>query len=291
MKLYKWHGYCCTYDQHTPPQGETSGTPLLLIHPIGVGLARWFWQRFITQWYAVGHQNMIYNPDLLGCGDSDMPRIAYTPEDWGQQLEYFVTERVQEPVVIVAQGALFPVAIACAQRFPDKIKGITLSGPPAWRLMTTPTTARAQRIAWNLFDTPLGIAFYLYARSRKFLASFSERQLFGQASDIDEEWLTQLQTGATNLASRHAVFAFLSGFWRQNYADAIATLPCPTLVLFGEAASSVTKGYVEDAQSRLDTYLDQIPQSQGHIIPGRNVLPYESTSDFTAQIATFWTQL
>lgn len=291
MKLYKWQTYCCVYDYHTPPSGEISGPPLLLIHPIGVGLGRWFWQRFTNAWHTAGYTNAIYNPDLLGCGDSDMPRVAYHPEDWGRQLQYFVQERIQEPVVIVAQGALFPVALACAQLFPEQIKGIALSGPPAWRLMTTPTTERVQRIAWNLFDTPLGVAFYGYARRRQFLASFSERQLFGQATDIDEEWLSQLQAGAQKLASRHAVFSFLSGFWRQDYGEAIANLHCPTLVIFGEGASSVTKGYVESADDRLAAYLKHLPQGQGCKISGRNVLPYESTQEFVTAVGQFWSGL
>lgn len=291
MKLYKWQNYCCAYEHHTPPSGPVSGPPLLLIHPIGVGLGRWFWQRFTTAWYAAGYTSAIYNPDLLGCGDSDMPRVAYHPEDWGRQLHYLVQDRIQEPVVIVAQGALFPVALACAELFPDLIKGIALSGPPAWRLMTTPTTARVQRVAWNLFDTPLGVAFYGYARRRQFLASFSERQLFGRAADIDEDWLNQLQAGAQKLASRHAVFAFLSGFWRRDYSEAIAALPCPTLVIFGEGASSVTKGYVESADDRLAAYLKHLPQGQGCKISGRNVLPYEATQEFVGALGPFWSGL
>lgn len=287
MKLYKWQRYVCAYDKFTPPEGEPSGSPLLLIHPIGVGLSRWFWERFITAWYAAGQRNVIYNPDLLGCGDSDLPRIAYRPEDWGQQLRYFVTEIIQEPIILVAQGALFPVALACAELFPEKVSAIALSGPPAWRLMTTPTATRQQNLAWNLFDTPLGLAFYQYARSRKFLASFSARQLFASSADIDDHWLDSLQANSRKVGTRHAVFAFLSGFWRQNYAGAIASLNCPTLAVFGEQASSVTKGYVESAEQRLAAYLEHLPKGQGCQISGRNVLPYESTAAFVGVLSQF----
>lgn len=286
MKHYQWQGYTCTYDR-IAPSGEPSGPSLLLIHPIGVGLSRWFWERFITAWYATGQGNVIYNPDLLGCGDGDLPRIAYHPEDWGRQLQYFVSEVIKEPVVIVAQGALFPVALSCANLFPDRVKAIALSGPPAWRLMTTPTRPSQQNLAWNLFDTPLGVAFYQYARSRKFLASFSKRQLFGNPADIDDNWLDRLQEHSKKAATRHAVFAFLSGFWRQNYQEAIASLHCPTLVIFGKQASSVTKGYVESAEQRLTAYLKYLPYGQGCQISGRNVLPYEATDEFVNVVREF----
>ncbi len=287
MNHYQWQGYRCAYDRLEPPKGEASGTPLLLIHPIGVGLSRWFWERFMTAWYDSGQRNVIYNPDLLGCGDSDLPKVAYHPEDWGRQLQHFVNDVIQEPVIIVSQGALFPVALSCVDLCPDSVKAIALSGPPAWRLMTTPTRPQQQRLAWNLFDTPLGAAFYQYARSRKFLTSFSERQLFGNPADIDTHWLDRLQANSKKSATRHAVFSFLSGFWRQNYQDAIASLPCPTLIVFGEQASSVTKGYVESAEQRLAAYLDQIPNAQGCQISGRNVLPYESTDEFVQALQPF----
>jgi hypothetical protein len=34
-------------------------------------------------------------------------------------------------------------------------------------------------------------------------------------------------------------------------------------------------------------YLAHIPSAQGQIIPGRNVLPYESTMEFVAVMADF----
>lgn len=290
MKHYTWNSYTCAYDR-IAPAGEASGPPLLLIHPIGVGLSRWFWERFIAAWHPSGQQNVIYNPDLLGCGDSDLPRIAYRPEDWGRQLQHFVTEVIQEPVIIVSQGALFPVGLSCAQLFPERVKAIALSGSPAWRLMTTPTQPSQQKLAWNLFDTPLGFAFYQYARRRNFLASFSERQLFGNPADIDDHWLDRLQVTSKKAASRHAVFSFLSGFWRQDYQHAIESLHCPTLVLFGKKASSVTKGYVESAEQRLAAYLDHLSNGQGCQISGRNVLPYESTDEFVNVVREFMTSL
>lgn len=289
MKLYKWQGYNCAYDRIDPPSGDPSGPPLLLIHPIGVGLSRWFWERFIQAWHASGQRNVIYNPDLLGCGASDLPRIAYYPDDWGRQLRQLVNEVIQEPVVLVSQGALFPVALSCASLFPEQVKAIALSGPPAWRLMTEPTSPQQQKIAWNLFNTPLGAAFYQYARRRKFLTSFSERQLFGDPADIDENWLDQLQADSANAATRHAVFAFLAGFWRQDYQQAIESLPCPTLAVFGEKASSVTKGYSETAEQRLQEYLEHLPQGKGCVIPGRNVLPYEVTDEFVHVLHPFVT--
>lgn len=109
-QFYSWQNYPCAYEVHQPINATSEGVPLLLIHPIGVGLSRQFWQRFCREWYNTGQRNLIYNPDLLGCGESDMPHLAYTPSDWAEQLQYFLQTVVQKPVILVVQGALLPVA-------------------------------------------------------------------------------------------------------------------------------------------------------------------------------------
>ncbi len=140
MEFYTWQKYRCAYE--TIP-GNASPA-LLLIHPIGVGLSRHFWQPFIRQWTASNATQKIYNLDLLGCGDSAMPQRAYYPRDWAEQIAHSITNVAQEPVVIFVQGALLPVAIeitglsATEKSVAEKVKGLILSGPPAWPLMTTP---------------------------------------------------------------------------------------------------------------------------------------------------------
>ncbi|MEP0868574.1 alpha/beta hydrolase [Trichocoleus desertorum AS-A10] len=294
-QFYTWKGYRCAYEVQTPtaPSPGTK-TPLLLIHPIGVGLSRHFWQRFGREWYQAEHRNPIYNPDLLGCGNSDMPHVTYTPEDWAEQLQYFLQTVIQQPVILVVQGALFPVAIALTQlqKETNLIRGLVLSGPPAWPVMTKASKSWQRRLSWNLFDSPLGAAFFRYARRPQFLRSFSTKQLFDRAEAVDQEWVDMLVRGAQDPASRHAVFAFLAGFWRQNYEQAIASTQQPTLVVVGETASSISRsGKQETPDQRIADYLAHLPQGRSLKMTGRNVMPYETTTEFVQAIAPFVQEL
>ncbi|WP_017316800.1 alpha/beta fold hydrolase [Mastigocladopsis repens] len=280
-QFYSWKNYRCAYEIHNPTHSTPEGIPLLLIHPIGVGLSRQFWQRFCREWYKQEHRNPIYNPDLLGCGQSDMPHVAYTPKDWAEQLQYFLQTVVQKPVTLVVQGALFPVAIELVQKEPNLIAGLTLAGPPAWAVITKKTPEWQDKLIWNLLDSPFGNAFYRYARRENFLRDFSIRELFGSDNAVDAEWLNTLQQGAANPASRYAVFSFLAGFWRKDYSNAIASIKQPTLVIVGETASSISQaGKQETPDERLADYLACLPNGRGIKMPGRNVLPYESTAEF-----------
>ena len=285
--FYTWRNYRCAYDR-LAPTGTASGVPLLLIHPIGVGLSRTFWQRFCDEWYRSGQRNVIYNPDLLGCGDSDLPQIAYHPFDWAEQLQFLLQTVIKTPVVLVVQGALLPVAIDLIHLQPDLIRGVVMSGPPARTLIANPTPTWQQQVSWNLFNSPLGNGFYRYARRSQFLQSFSIRQLFATADAVDAEWLAMLKEGSRDLASRHAVFSFLAGFWRQDYTSKLAAIAQPSLVVMGEQASSISrKGKSETPDERLQDYLTHLPKGEGVKLPGRNVLPYESTTEFVTAIAPF----
>ena len=288
-QFYTWKNYRCAYEHYAPAVREAQDrTPLLLIHPIGVGLSRRFWHRFCHAWDQSDCPNPIYNPDLLGCGESDLPHIAYTPTDWANQLQHFLQTVIQTPVTLVAQGALLPVALELVQLQPNLIQKLVLASPPAMAIMTKATSVQQQKLTWNLLDSPLGTAFYFYARRLQFLSSFSTRQLFANAEQVDTQWLDMLVKGAANPASRYAVFSFLAGFWRQNYRAAIAAITQPTLVVVGDQASSISKAGKQDTpDQRLADYLKCLSQGEGVKIAGRNVLPYESTTEFTATLAAF----
>jgi pimeloyl-ACP methyl ester carboxylesterase len=158
--------------------------------------------------------------------------------------------------------------------------------------MTDETPTWQQKLTWNILDSPVGSAFYRYARRPQFLRSFSERQLFADNSAVDAQWLDSLLGGAVNPASRYAVFSFLAGFWRQDYEKAIAAISQPTLVVVGENATSISRtGQSETPEQRSREYLKHLPQGVSRQIPGRNVLPYESTAEFVAVVAEFVNQL
>jgi pimeloyl-ACP methyl ester carboxylesterase len=299
-QVYHWRSYSCTYDLHEPlTQDEviqdeaTDRPPLLLIHPIGVGLSRRFWDRFCQEWYESGQTNPVYVPDLLGCGESDMPHAVYTPEDWADQLQDFMQIVIQKPVVLVVQGALLPVAIALVQRqaAANLIQGMILADPPAWPVMTQELPSWQPKLQWNLFDTPIGQGFYAYARRPAFLKSFSVRQLFADATAVDHDWLTMLEAGSKKPASRHAVFSFLAGFWRRNYELALTQISIPTLIVVGNKATSISRsGRGTSPEQRLCDYIRHLPRARGMQISGRNVLPYESAPAFAKAIAPFVAQ-
>lgn len=276
-KTYQWQGLSCAYRLSS----EEGQTPILFIHPVGVGLSGQFWDRCVTYWQSQGEGYSFYVPDLLGCGQSALPHLAYYPEDWAAQLHFFITSEIRQVVILVVQGALFPVAMELVHLDPQVVRAMILSGPPAAALVSENTDLTWQKVRWNLFDSPLGWGFYLYARQESFLRQFSINQLFAQLEDVDDEWLKMLAAGCADLESRHAVYSFLSGFWRRDYRQKMRQTEQSVLVVMGNQASSISRdGRAESPEERLQFYTKTFPNAEGVVIPGRNVLPYESTPAF-----------
>lgn len=289
-QYYHWKNYNCAYTQYNF-ENQNNDFALLLIHPIGVGLSGVFWQRFINFWQNNNQNISIFNPDLLGCGKSDYPSIAYYPEDWANQLEFFIQNIIKKPVVLVIQGALFPVGIYLIDKMKKSnlIKGVILSCPPGWNIITYQPKKWQLKLSWNLlFNSPIGNLFYLYAKRRKFIEKFSKNKLFANNNSVDNEWLNTLEKDAKNNKSRYSVYSFLAGFWREDYTQSIRQITQPTLFLIGDKATNISKrGLQETPQERLELYQQNLPNAKLKIIKGRNVLPYESTEEFGKEVIDF----
>ena len=268
-------------------QGEQD--PILTIHPIGVGLSGWFWDRFSRAWQARALPRPLVHPDLLGCGRSTMPAHPLRPVNWAHQLDALIEGHLQRPVWLLVQGASLPVALELHALRPGRIRGMVLAGPPSWQVMTQQENQALGAFLWKgFFSTPLGMLFYRYARSERFLRSFSEKQLFARPQDVDAEWLAMLKQGSHDLYSRYAVFSFLAGFWRRDYTALFEALRCPVLALFGEQASGISRrGKREPPSVKAADYGSHLPDATARLLPGRNVLPYEATGPFTEAVAAW----
>lgn len=77
FQFYDYNGAKISYRKyyskhHANTQQQSRTISLLLIHPIGIGQASWFWDRFISEWcnssFTTDSNYIIYTVNLLGCG-------------------------------------------------------------------------------------------------------------------------------------------------------------------------------------------------------------------------------
>lgn len=207
--------YSSRWQRASATSGSGLCPPLLCIPPVGVGITRDFYAPLQREWAALGAPCDLHAPELIGCGDaSPKPRRFYSPQDWAGQLLDYHALKIGRPCILVVQGGLLPVGLEMWFEGGNAVvAGASLCSPPPLRFISpepaaepnvrgrfrgTGTAKRSpgrlkQRLAWALGSTPAGNAFFRYLRAGAGLPrvrSFSERNLFADASHVDDEWMT-----------------------------------------------------------------------------------------------------
>lgn len=238
-----------------------SMTAILLIHPIGVGIGRWFYNRLLQSLYTKrnalqnkGH-TIVLAPDLLACGSASSPTCAdgeqslgkqlplFTVTDWSNQLEQLMTAFENEHSndddiqwCIVSNGGCVPIALDMTTTRRN-LTSVVLSAPPRLSgLLKDSSPMSKVKKSYRTLSGVVGKVFWWYAlrRNGKFIQKFSETNLAADPANLGEEWTpTCVETATTFPNSRYSTFAFLSGALQTSCRpafDALANATCATSV-------------------------------------------------------------
>ena len=104
QEYYEHDGWKLGFRRRAASPGHEAEPPVLLVHPVGIGLDAWFWDKFIDTWEGAE----LFVPDLIGCGASEAWRPAerglFLPLDWSRGCEALWRLHIRRPCVVVAQG-------------------------------------------------------------------------------------------------------------------------------------------------------------------------------------------
>jgi pimeloyl-ACP methyl ester carboxylesterase len=301
IKSYQHKDWKLTYRYKPASPGFEDESPLLLIHPVGIGLSSWFWERVMDAWTGPA----VYAPNLIGCGvqegsdpwvPSDQERGLTFPLGWVQGCEtlmqdaesslessasgalpfYLSQKKDAVTFTVVAQGGLAPVGVLLASRNPNTVGKLILTSPPRWKDMTTAVPQAELDRNYNFLRSPIwGKLAFSVLESRKAVEFFSNRFLFREP--CDDEWLEK-GGNESCVEARPPVMAFNAGFCNpRSFEEELLALEQPTLVLGGEADKRQRQEYTEKMKECILV----------KNIPGLNVLPWESPELVAEAIRNF----
>lgn len=300
VQSYQHNGYHLTY-LYKPALSEKYKTadPILLIHPIGIGMSSWFWERLMENF---GEGPALYAVDLVGCGlahgadawDPSQGGMS-VPLGWAQACEALMQQEVvvgktnnllpwpfatrqERRYTVLAQGGLASVALLVAARNPETCKALVLTSPPTNLHTAVPEKELARNYAF--FTGPLTAPLAFRAlESRAAIRLFSNLFLFAPPG-CDESWLDQTAFEISPEA-RPPVSVFNAGFCQaQSFAKELRELTQPLLILQGQNDKARNA-------DRQDFYEGQVSDCQVTTLPGKNVLPWESPAETSAAIRSF----
>lgn len=292
FRTYLYEDWKVRYRYKPAARGHERDSPLLLIHPVGIGLSSWFWDKFLDEWSG----GPVYAPDLLGCGSTvwdPKQRDLSFPDSWVQACEALLLSSKSSPFPlwsdnsfnrsqkwsVVTQGGLAPVGVRMAHRNPSRISHLILTSPPTWTEMTTAIPTKELQRNYQFLQSPvLGSAAFAVLETRSAVKFFSNLFLF--AETCDSQWLDQVQVGI-GVDQRPPVMAFNAGFCQQeSYESELMELRQPTLILQGQD---------DTARNRAD-YVQKMKNSQLQTVSGKNVLPWENPRTAGEAIREFLSQ-
>lgn len=313
LRLYEYKGRKISYRHKPASPGYEAASPLLLVHPVGIGLSSWFWSKFFEVWKGAE----LYAPDLIGCG-LENGGDAWDPNDqgsvlpltWVKVLEAMVQNKILLPdaqpeekrrglmkrfrkskdtatealkpksCVVVAQGGLAPIGVMLASRNPEEIiSKLVLTSPPIWNVMTTAFPEYETESNYDFFRSPLGNLLFNVLQQPWAVRFFSDQFLF--EDKCDDLWVKLASSKeATTSEARLPVIVSNSGFLNlRSYEDDLVNLEQPTLVVSG--ADDAAR-----AEQRLP-YGKRMKFCTLTSTEGKNVLPWESPEEVCDAIEAF----
>jgi pimeloyl-ACP methyl ester carboxylesterase len=282
--------------------GYEEESPILLIHPVGIGLSSWFWQRFIEEWT---NGPAVYAVNLIGCGvtegsDAWNPdkQGLFFPLSWAQQCETLINTVINEDmtkqrsplsqllgegspsaVSVVVQGGLAPVGILLAHRNPDAVQNLILTSPPAYGEIATPVPESELQRNYNFLRNPVaGNLAFAALETRWAVRFFSDLFLF--EDKCDDVWLDKALEEARPEA-RPPVQAFNSGFcMHRSLEEEWKSLRQQNILILQGS----------DDRARCDQregYTAELSNCEIQTLPGKNVLPWESPAATVEAVKKF----
>ncbi len=225
-------------------------TGIVLIHPIGVGIARWYYQRLVSSLVAkqmrAGERLVVVVPDLLGSGSACNVTAGtetvkkfplFSISDWTDQVEALMSSVEVasetsyggkiEQWCVVANGGCSPIALQLAERkkIVEKndhigvpVTNLVLSSVPRLPFfLRNETTNDARKVAksYKTLSGVPGNLFWWYSCRNKgaFIQTFSEKNLIADPKNLGPTWRSNCYETAISFdgTGRYATFSFLAG--------------------------------------------------------------------------------
>jgi pimeloyl-ACP methyl ester carboxylesterase len=211
------------------------GPPVLLIHGIYAGASSYEYRKLFP---LLARRHRVVAFDLIGCGLSEKPRIAYTTELFVEQIaDALGALGGEEPVALVASslGAAFAIrAAARASRRVERLAAIAPAGL-AGTLDKGPSGRGA--VITALFRSPLvGEAAFNALVSRASIRWFLEHRVYGDPARVTPEIVDHYYAVTHQPGARYVPAAFVGGALDCDVASDLPFLEIPLQILWGEKA-------------------------------------------------------
>jgi pimeloyl-ACP methyl ester carboxylesterase len=233
QRRWAWRGY----DIFATEAG--SGPLVLLVHGIYAGASAYEFRKLFP---LLAESRRVVAFDLLGCGLSERPNLAYSAELFVEQIVDALGEFGAEPTTLIGSSLGGAFSIRAAARAADRVAHLVTICPTGLGgvLDRDPTSVQGSISA--LIRSPVvGEALFNGLASRPSLRWFLEHQSYCDKSSVTPEVLDHYYAVTHQPGARYVPAYFIGGGLNVNVARDLPFITAPLLIAWGENAPTVNK--------------------------------------------------
>jgi pimeloyl-ACP methyl ester carboxylesterase len=214
-----------------------SGPFVLLVHGIYAGASSYEYRKLFTL-LAKTHRVVAF--DLLGCGLSERPNLAYSGELFVEQVVDALGEFAAEPTTLVGSSLGAAFAIRATARASDRVAHLVTICPTGLGGVLDGDPSPAQGVITALIGAPfIGEILFNGLASRPSLRWFLEHQSYADKSSVTPAVLDHYYAVTHQPGARYVPAHFVGGALNINVARDLPFVTAPVLVAWGEHPPSI----------------------------------------------------
>lgn len=212
------------------------GSPMLLLHRIGIGSDSCEWNRnvdILSKYYKV------YTIDLVGFGKSDRPNITYTAYLYSQLIIDFINDIIKEPSNVIAtslSGAFTTMAYSLS---PNLFKKLMLICPSGIGDTNTTFTKNDRWIKFFINSPIIGTSIYNYITSKKNCRKILLENVFFDENNLTDEIVNQYYYSShyKGAKSKFAVASYIANYMNVSIEMSLSKVTLPLYIIWGKNAN------------------------------------------------------
>ena len=248
-----------------------SGPLVILVHGLHAGASSYEFRRLFP---LLAQRHRVVAFDLLGCGLSEKPNLAYDTELFVEQIGAALEAFGSESAALVAASLGATFAIRAATRSNDRIERLAAICPAGLdgALDRLPTPAGSAITA--LIRSPvLGEAAFNVLSSKASIRSALAKGVYADAAHVTREVVDHYYAVTHQPGARYVPAAFAGGALACDLARDLPFLEVPVLLLWGEKAPAVLP------RSNADEFLRLARDARLVTFAESGLLPHEEEPD------------
>jgi pimeloyl-ACP methyl ester carboxylesterase len=261
------------FETYFEAMGRTDGAPVLMLHGIGGGSSLFQYRRNAPALARAGYR--AFAIDLLGFGRSSRPATRVTQDLHVAQIADFIETTIQEPPIIIANGLSAAYSIRLAATRPELVEALVLIGPTGYRRLNREQDEARIR-AFERFSGTLGEFLYQVLLADNW-QEFFLLDAYASRDSLTPEVRSEFDRQLRVENAKWIVLSFISGNLDQDVRPFWPQVTQPTLIIWGEDATTTPPGDAED-------FLQARPEVTLITISDAKLLPNEDQADMFNEV-------